>query len=474
MSIVIAAACVMGITGKRVAGRASLSPGQALVVTKFCFDYNTACTTECPSPEENPGMLHLTAFSGKRSAAPASADDEEEEDESTATATLAKKGLSEFYFALLDDEYFSFPEVSQVWGEANCSDVLKAAKRSFPLKWDQLQSEGGIEVESALIEHLRPRWWYVAIVSCSKSSLEVSYQMHLENKLRGLEVEFSMDQRGTFMVTLLTCVAFAGLVAVQSMSMHRWRTITRRNRWDEVHPAILMLSASTALAFAGQVATFVYYWYFQQSGEAPDRWAVAGKASVISSKTLISSLLMLLAHGECVCSPIVSWTRHREVAGGMALYGCLQFPLELWGESEYRNSTTEYIYDTRPGVVLVAFDVLWMWMYLSRSVQTYKGETRVKSRRFYKRYGPAFFLWFASLPCLALVARTLAAHIRLCITSSVTVFVHVGTLSILVYTFRPSVAVDLYDIKESICEVAHNDEELASMLGSFNGDDDVI
>lgn len=298
--------------------------------------------------------------------------------------------------------------------------------------------------------------------------------MHLENKLRGWEVEFSMDQRGSFIMALLSCVAFAGLMAVQAASMQKWRGISKKERWSEVHPALLTLSASTLLALTGEAATFVYYWYFQQSGEAPERWAVAGKAGLIGSKTLMSTLLMLLAHGECVCSPLISWERHREVACGMALYGLLQFPLELWGESEYRNSTTEYIYDTRPGVVLVAFDVLWLWMYISRSWQTFRTETRLKPRNFYKKYGPIFFLWYLTLPLLALLARSLAPHIRSCVTSNVSGLMHLGAQAVLVYTFRPSVAVDLYDIKESTYEAVHNDAELKRMLDDTDDADDVL
>lgn len=472
MLIAIVAVIATTAAGKRVEGRSTLNAGQALVVTKFCFDYNPACSgsSGC-SDDEKPGMFHISAFSGKRLVKAESSEEEEDFEEPSPT----KKGpTEEFHVALLDDEYFSFPEVSQVWGEANCSDVLKAAKKSFPLKWDLMKTEGGVQVESVIVEHLRPRWWYIALVSCSKSDVEVSYQMHLENKLRGWEVEFSMDQRGTFAMVLISCVIFAGLVAVQGASMQKWRVITKRERWSEVHPALLFLSASTLLALIGSAATFVYYWYFQQSGEAPEVWAIAGKAGLIGSKTLLTTLLMLLAHGECVCSPVISWERHREVAFGMALYGCLQFPLELWGESEYRNSTTEYIYDTRPGVVLVAFDCLWLWMYVSRSWQTFQKETRLKPRNFYKTYGPIFFIWYLTLPFLALIARSLAPHVRASITSTIASCTHLFAQAVIVHTFRPSVAVDLYDIKESTYETVQNDEELKGMLDSTDDADDFI
>eukprot|EP00971_Amphidinium_carterae_P297484 5910372-Amphidinium_carterae.1 len=61
-----------------------------------------------------------------------------------------------------------------------------------------------------------------------------------------------------------------------------------------------------------------------------------------------------------------------ELMGGLASFGCFSFILELWGDSEFRNTTTEYIYDTRPGMALLAFDMLWLWMFLSRSFKTFR------------------------------------------------------------------------------------------------------
>ncbi|CAJ1387967.1 unnamed protein product [Effrenium voratum] len=54
--------------------------------------------------------------------------------------------------ALLDDEYFSFPEVSQVWGEANCTDVAKAAKKAVPLNWPTISSEKGQFLNTVVLD----------------------------------------------------------------------------------------------------------------------------------------------------------------------------------------------------------------------------------------------------------------------------------------------------------------------------------
>lgn len=459
---VVAAASVACAAGKRLEGTTSLNAGQAMVVTKFCFDYNADCTEVCPTSSMDPGMVHVSLFNARRLA---SSGRTEEEEDDAAQEQAGKSKLAEFHVVLLDDEYFSFPEVSQVWGEANCSDVIKAAKRSFPLKWDQLRTQGGAEVESALVEHLRPRWWYIAIVSCSKSAVELSYRMHLENTLRGWEAEFSMDQRGFYEMSFVFCIIYAGLVAVQLTSLHFWRGISKRSHhWYEVHPALLLATACTFLALIGQTCTFVYFMYFARSGIAAEYWSTVGRASSVAAQNCMSTLLMILATGDCVCSVHIRWAQHREMIFGMVVYAILQFPLELWGDSEFRNTSTEYIYDTRPGMILIAFNLLYTWMYITRSWVTFRDETRIKAKRFYKRYGLVFLLWFCYTPLIALLARSLSAHVRLCAANLMTQTVHVLMLSVLVYTFRPSVADELYDLKESEFEATKYDEELDSML----------
>merc|ERR1712048_1280770 len=102
---------------KWVRGQSAISAKQALVVTKFCFDFNTDCVEDkCPETQM-PGVMDFNLSVTKSN------------DSGTSAPRL--------YVALLDDEYFSFPEVSQVWGEANCTDVVKASKKAVQLDWPQ-------------------------------------------------------------------------------------------------------------------------------------------------------------------------------------------------------------------------------------------------------------------------------------------------------------------------------------------------
>jgi len=117
-------------------------------------------------------------------------------------------------------------------------------------------------------------------------------------------------------------------------------------------------------------------------------------------------------------------------------------------------------------------------MYTSRSFQTFKAETRSKPRTFYKRYSPIFTLWFASLPLIAVLARSLASWVRFRITFALSGFVHTATLAVLIHTFRPSVAARLYDLKlgeyAPVTSTVIRSAELSRLVGAADYDDDML
>merc|ERR1719191_265591 len=86
--------------------------------------------------------------------------------------------------ALLDDEYYSFPRVAEAWDQVPCKDILAAAKSTKQLLWRDLSSRAGMTWRTPLIEKIRPRWWYIAVVSCRGASVSIDYDIHLINQLQ--------------------------------------------------------------------------------------------------------------------------------------------------------------------------------------------------------------------------------------------------------------------------------------------------
>mmetsp|Transcript_38150 Transcript_38150/g.89480 ORF Transcript_38150/g.89480 Transcript_38150/m.89480 type:complete len:459 (-) Transcript_38150:113-1489(-) len=432
--------CILAspIESKRTSGSVQLEPLKAKVVTKFCFDFNVNCDKHNCSKGEHPGKFEFVVHDAR-----------------LLSADLL---TPEVYLALLDDEYFSFPEVSQVWDEGTCEDLKKASKKTFKLNWQNSSSSTGQHITTPLTEHIRPRWWYVAFVSCSPVRLDLAYSIHLQNPRWAWREEFSMDVISVCAILPVLLLAFVGLVAVQLNSMQEWRRRSHAGTWYRLHPALILLTAGALVGLAGQCCWCVHYWRYMSDGQGYETFTILASAGTMIAKTIMSMLLMLLAHGECVCTPDVSWQLHQELMGGLAAFGLLSFGLELWGDSEFRSTTTEYIYDTRPGMVLLAFDVLWLWVFLSRSFQTFRNETRPRPKRFYKTYAPLFALWFAALPAVAAASLFIAPWVRFAATFALTNGAHGLALALLVHTFRPNVATKILELKASEYSAVNTDD----------------
>eukprot|EP00419_Tripos_fusus_P071523 CAMPEP_0172872234 /NCGR_PEP_ID=MMETSP1075-20121228/92521_1 /TAXON_ID=2916 /ORGANISM="Ceratium fusus, Strain PA161109" /LENGTH=464 /DNA_ID=CAMNT_0013722547 /DNA_START=35 /DNA_END=1426 /DNA_ORIENTATION=- len=430
---------------KWVRGQSSISAKQARVVTKFCFDFSSECggdKQQCPE-ELTPGVMDFNLSVTKPY------------DFGTSAPRL--------YVALLDDEYFSFPEVSQVWGEANCTDVVKASKTALQLDWPQLKKPGGQHLHVPLVEKVRPRWWYIALVSCSNHDVEIAYSMHLSNRRKGWQSEFSMDSMGVLAMTAFFSLIFGVLLIVQLKSARAWQTLSRLGpQWVRTHPALQLLTAATCLSLVSSACWLHNYWHFMKLGESNDISANLARLGANAAKTVMQIILLLLAQGQCVCTPDLVWSDHTQLFIGNSVFGMLSLGLEIWGDSEFWSTTTEFVYDTRPGCILVAFDIYWFYSYASKSYETFSKETAVKPRRFYKGYGLLFGIWFATLPALAALARAVSPWVRFRVVFACSVLAHAVALSVLVHTFRPAVAVELYSLKMHEYE-AVNQEELGGL-----------
>lgn len=435
-------------SARKFSGRASLGPGQAKVVAKFCFDFNPSCHdgTHCADP---PGKLSFQV-SGARLA------------QTTGLVLHEVKPPPKLSVALLDDEYFSFPEVSQVWGEANCTDVTRAAKRAYPLDWHRIASEEGLSLDTAVVEKLRPRWWFVALVSCSSHSLEIGYRFQMQNPLQGDNAQLSMDEIGIVPVCFFAFFGFAALAVLHTKSVLEW---SERNGAPS---GARILQAAALFGTLGHLAWLEFFRQYRSSGEVPETLALVARSCIITGKTLLQILLMLLAQGDCVCTPGISWSRRREMIGGMAVFGFLGLWLELWGDREASGSPIEYMYDTRPGVALIAIEMMWLYAYASRCLQTWSNETRIRPRHFYKRFASVLSLWFLTLPGVALLASVPSPWVRFRIVFGAGSFAHACVTGILIYVYHPQVAPDLFELKAKDREVAET-EELRGFLSEPEG-----
>jgi len=309
--------------------------------------------------------------------------------------------------------------------------------------------------------------------------------LHLTNPLQGWQNEFSVDMHNVIYMALAFSICLFGLSFVQISSMNQWAARCANKSWSQLHPALLMVTAGVILATMGMLSWFMYFRQIQESGVGETYYDVAARGLLMSAKTLMQILFTMQSQGHSICTSELVLSNHQELVGGMVIFGILSFVLEIFSDTEFWSTTTEYVYDTRSGIALVAFDCFWLWMFVTRCYRTFQGETRVKARAFYISYAPVWAFWFASLPLVAFIGRILSPWVRHRIIFGFTGLAHAATLAVLVHTFRPDVAIRLYDLKLSEYEPVVNSEEAAgllagklgassSSLASFDIDDDTL
>merc|ERR1719296_227386 len=89
---------------------------------------------------------------------------------------------------------------------------------------------------------------------------------------------------------------------------------------------------------------------------------------------------------------------------GPFLVSCLV--LELWADNAASQTyTTDYVYTTPCGWMLVSVDLLFLGLYVSSLRRTLASEGSQEDRQFYRTWGFAYALWFLALPVVALLAR---------------------------------------------------------------------
>eukprot|EP00401_Gymnodinium_catenatum_P039516 CAMPEP_0117479896 /NCGR_PEP_ID=MMETSP0784-20121206/12118_1 /TAXON_ID=39447 /ORGANISM="" /LENGTH=420 /DNA_ID=CAMNT_0005274331 /DNA_START=37 /DNA_END=1296 /DNA_ORIENTATION=+ len=361
-------------------GRAAFVRGNTRVIansisflTKFCFDYNV--DRKAPA-----GMLNITL----RVSSPI--------------------GDRDVLLAFYDDQASSYPDVAGTWADASCAEKLRHARftRSVPAA---AASPGGFSLEEPIHEHIRPRWWYVAIADCSGAEFGVDYEAHMWNPLRGWQSELSIDRRDMVTVSGISFLVLACVALTQSYA-------NSINTHTATHPMLRVLTAAALSAAGSAGLLLLHYMSIAFLSQNVQLLYLAAKLVQVTSKFLLMSILLFISRGKCVSHALCK----QEVLDMFKLFGpfCLGcFALELWGEdAESRKYTTDFVYTTHVGMCLILFDMLCFGAYAYNFCGTYAAERNGAKRLFYRAWGVACSIWFLVLPGVTMLSRMLAPWVR--------------------------------------------------------------
>jgi hypothetical protein len=172
----------------------------------------------------------------------------------------------ELFLLVFDDEDNHWQRARRDWYTSTCAEKKAFASYVQPLNISYITTTQPISYKINIVEKLRPRFWYITLVSCEtpfvsytklgswKGPLQqtpMDYKLHLQNVDLGWQSEFSSDHAGMLGFCIAFCVAFICI----AVYFH----IESRKQEIEQHPLVLMLSVSHALSIASAVTFAIYY-----------------------------------------------------------------------------------------------------------------------------------------------------------------------------------------------------------------------
>jgi len=366
--------------GKWTEGSITLGPNASAIITKFCFDFLPGCPQHaCPNP---PGQWEFTL-----------------------AGNSGFTGKPKLLLGLFDDEYFSFPEVVNVWDQMPCAEKLKHAKWSAEPSMGQITGSHGWGMKVPLTQQVRPRWWYMGVFQCGDGTLEeLKYKVHMLNTLR-TEAELSSDAFWVVPSAMVFVLAFGGLTAWQLRSSSTWLAFGSR----EIPFAVKLLNLSVGLFTMGLLCRLAHWTQYVEDGKGLMVLQVPSRVMMLLSKQLCIAMLLQLSRA-------LSLSRNPEgplVVPALYAFTLLCLALELWGDyAAERNYDTHYVYDTMPGMVAVSFDLYWLKVYLTQLRDLWDRTADLRQRAYCETWGVAFASYFAILPVLALLGHLFSPWVR--------------------------------------------------------------
>jgi hypothetical protein len=418
-------------------GTLSVAKNRAVFISKFCFDYDA---------------------------------DGNHSGEVDFRVTTVSPTSGTMRVILLDDQADSYPNSMSRWPGYDCTDQRLETAAKTQLFFDANQLVGTGRLHTFIVERIRPRWWFLAIVDCDGMDHELKYSLHMTNTKAGWMEELSLDRcgLGTY---VFVCLIYLGIGIVQI------KAVVMQSSARTKHPLrlILCFGINAALWSTGLYAldTLWYAWH----GKNMYGVYFTAKCCKALSKFSLMFILMLLSRGRCISADLLLkdlWQNTMLVAPFLVL--CLMF--EIAGESgEAAKYNTGFVYGTWIGGVLVFFDMVLLGIYAYNLKNSYAAEADPDKKNFYRKWGCVYSTSFFALPAATILAFFVAPWVRERVMFRVTNMIHATLLALLVAGLYPERTQTAFCIDESpqlastygLCTdnmMASEDYHLQEMRGS--------
>ncbi|KAH3854170.1 uncharacterized protein LOC127875469 isoform X2 [Dreissena polymorpha] len=301
---------------------------------------------------------------------------------------------------------------------------------------------------------VQPRFWYVSLVACHRTSqscswqertdldFEVEYDIWLVNgdpaskHLNPFEHQFSFEMHDVFEIYAIFCLLYIPTIVVWLMAFYK-----------QLHTITKMFTVCICGEFAGISFNFLHVLIFAFNGVGAEWLKVLGNLLGILAECLFMLLLLVIAKGWTVTSLTLSSKLH--VIGIWTVYTVLNTVFFIVSLTKVDLITNVDEWNSWPGYVIVAFRLvvmIWFFFELRATMRHDFPMTLLARLDFYHQFAAYYLVWFIYLPVLVLIANQFSYLWRYKTILSITYGADWLSFLVLIHLFWPSRSV-LYLIK---------------------------
>jgi len=310
-------------------------------------------------------------------------------------ANVNNKAYQSWEVLLFDDEDNSWPSIYDKDPAVSCTEARSKAKNIPTHPYDVVFTPSGeFRMSGSIEQHLRPRYWFVVLASCSTGYVpEVKYEAHLVNSARDpWSRELGTNVMGLNTVYLVIFLLYFPFVCIH---FHGVRVLYKKLQF--VHPLVKMFAVIILLQLLVIVCNLSYWGAYWHNGHGlPGAKPIAEIGDIIA-RVCFMLLLILLAKGWTISGEAL--TQRKQIVGSVVGFG-LVFVLLLVLKDVFTDPAATYI---PAGIQWIIYILLVCWLgfavwFAICLKKSHSAEDNPVKKKLYRSLGLFFLPWFLTFP----------------------------------------------------------------------------
>jgi len=370
-----------------------------------------------------------------------------------------------FYLMAFDDQRHRWSKARSQWDQLSCEELHHVSNWAEDLS-GPLSKRRVYANTLNLTESIRPRFWYFAFVNCGARVREpMSFSLHMANTLQGFTREFGIDRQklihiyATFWLLFAILGFFLYVSAKQFHQSFDWNL----NSW----PQIRLLQLSSWFSASGCVFFLGHCLIYASNGRGLPLLAMLGTLCAASGKCVVTFLLFSIARGWALLTSPGNRRQRNLIVGVLVGIVAISMGCEFHVEFFHDQSTSFYLYDSWPGLVILLMNFFLFAWCLVTLWGTFSAETCEEVRCFYRFALVICLLFFISLPATCVTASLISPWYRRQWAIGIELATRCAVTAALVHCLQPSRLNALSSARLMGDQISFKDEDA---MGEGNGD----